>query len=404
MIATRRAVLAGLAAAAASVRGAGGSARPALDEAAALPPAVGLARLAGVQGGTAGERLDLAAARSGLAIDAALAQRFPARAAQRAALVALRDRGTPGARGLPDGGTYLLLELRRQLGDDVALDLAERRLATERRRIEAAARRLFGTPGTTAGTTGDRYRALWRDERFLYPDDDAGRAAAVADMNATLATLRPRVDAACGFAPPPCIVRALTAAEIAQGKGGFRQLPTGGEPGFYAVDLKEVRRRPRWTLPSVVAHELLPGHLLQLPVEALTPPHPLRVTYATAFVEGWGIYAETLAARWDLFDAPALLGHLHWLLFRLCRAEADLGIHRHGWTLDRARAQLVAVVGEPAYFAPFDTDLARIAVEPGVRAAEALAWLGIADRARGRGGRYHRAVLAGGRRRLEQLP
>jgi hypothetical protein len=61
-----------------------------------------------------------------------------------------------------------------------------------------------------------------------------------------------------------------------------------------------------------------------------------------------------------------------------------------------------------AYFAPFDMDLDRIVGDPAVRAAEALVWLGLADRTRGRRGialrRINQQILAGGRRPLAMLP
>jgi uncharacterized protein (DUF885 family) len=146
--------------------------------------------------------------------------------------------------------------------------------------------------------------------------------------------------------------------------------------------------------------------MIQLGIETLAPPHPLRTTYAAAFVEGWATYAETLAAA-DYADPRVMLGHLHWLIFRAARARIDLGIHTEGWTTADARARLAAWQGVPVYFAAFDTDLARIVKEPGVRAAEALAWLTLADRApKGAAARrrWHAAVLANGRKRLEVLP
>ena len=72
-----------------------------------------------------------------------------------------------------------------------------------------------------------------------------------------------------------------------------------------------------------------------------------------------------------------------------------------------SRTRLAAWQGAPVYFAAFDTDLARIVKEPGTRAAEALAWLALADRApRGAAARrrWHAAVLANGRKRLGALP
>lgn len=414
MTPTRRAVLAGVGAAAVAGRAvAQGDAgvAAALDAARVLPPADGLKRLAGLRAAGSPARLDLAAARSGLAIDAELA-RFPAKEVQRRLLTEARDAGRPGALRLRDGPAWYALQLRRQLGDEVDPARAERRLQAKLTELHACAAPLFDALGLPAGSPGARFRRLWGEEAQLYPDTAAGRDAAVADMQAALATARARVVVLLGPLPPACLavtVRHLTSAEEAAGKAGYRELPAAGRRGAYVVDFTDIRRRPRWTLPSVVAHELLPGHMAQLPIEAETPPHPLRVDYAAAFVEGWSIHAEALAARAGAYpDARAQLGHLHWLIFRTGRALADLGIHGRGWTLAEARARLEAWQGEPAYFAPFDADLARIAAEPGVRAAEALAWLTLADRAaRLRGlasARFHAAVLAGGRKRLEQLP
>ncbi|MEG8016957.1 DUF885 family protein [Sphingomonas sp. LR55] len=190
--------------------------------------------------------------------------------------------------------------------------------------------------------------------------------------------------------------------EIAAGRGGYREVPTPTQAGAYVVDLKDIRRRPRWTLPSVVAHELLPGHMIQLGLEGASPPHPLRIEYASAFVEGWGIYAEQLAEKAGAYTDPHdALGHIHWLLFRVTRALVDLGIHLHGWSIGQARDRFTEWQGQPAYFAPFDIELARIPLEPGIRVAEALAWLAIVDQSRSRSATaYHRSLLLPGRSQI----
>ncbi len=77
-------------------------------------------------------------------------------------------------------------------------------------------------------------------------------------MNARLAALGPRLGAAFGDVPiAPAEVRRMSPAVEARGRAGYR------EPGAYYVDLKAIRERPAWTLPSVAFHELTPGHLLQ---------------------------------------------------------------------------------------------------------------------------------------------
>jgi uncharacterized protein (DUF885 family) len=145
--------------------------------------------------------------------------------------------------------------------------------------------------------------------------------------------------------------------------------------------------------------------MIQLGLEGATPPHPLRIDYASAFVEGWGIYAEQLAEKAGAYTDPRdALGHVHWLLFRVARALVDLGIHLRGWSIEQARARLIEWQGEPAYFAPFDVELARIPLEPASRVAEAMAWLTIADTAHDKPAiRYHTALLADGRKRTDDI-
>lgn len=380
---TRRDVLVGLGALSAwPEAGVSDPAGAALDAAAALPPAQGLALLTGFRGDglTPGRRLDLAAARAGLAIDAAIAA-WPREYAPR---------------------------LQRTLG---AIDVgaARRRLDRALDDLHTRAAPLFDRIGIAGDSIGERYVRLFAETRDRYPDGPGGVTQAVADMNRWLADRRGVVAGQIAGVPAFCLdvhVRALSAAEIAAGKQGYRDIPSPDHPGAYIVDLRDLARRPSWSLPSVVAHETLPGHLVQLGIEGMAPPHPLRLTYASAFVEGWATYAEAFAAA-AFSDPRDRLGHLHWLIFRAARARIDMGMHTEGWSLDAARARLAAWQGVPVYFAPFETDLARIAKEPGTRAAEALAWLALADRAPrdpARRGRWHRAVLAHGRKRLKELP
>ncbi|HEX7851525.1 MAG TPA: DUF885 family protein [Sphingomonas sp.] len=342
-------------------------------------------------------QLDLLTIRAGLAVDLEIARRFP---------------GVKGIAAVPtsDRAGYYGLLLKRRLGG-VEIGAARRQvdaaLGTLAARADAALRAI----GHSEGSVGARLTALVADERFLYSDDEIGRDRAVADMNRTLAARRAQVGDAFDSVPAWCLdvaVSRASRADEAAGRAGRRNLPGPGRPGGYIVDLKTIRRRPNWTLGSVVAHELLPGHLIQLPLEATDGPHPLRLDYASAFVEGWGIYAEQLAAAQGAFagDALGLIGHLHWLLFRTTRGIVDFGIHLDGWSTDRAREYFEEHLGPPAYFAPYDVELTRTAAEPSSRAADALAWLAIADLAPRdvrRRKAFHAHVLAGGRKRIEHL-
>src|SRR5689334_9285678 len=57
------------------------------------------------------------------------------------------------------------------------------------RKAQARADQLLRGQGLSRGSVAERLRALSADVRWLYPDDDAGRDRAVADMNARLAAL-----------------------------------------------------------------------------------------------------------------------------------------------------------------------------------------------------------------------
>ena len=302
-------------------------------------------------------RLDLLTVRAGLTADARLAAMAPGDPARYAAQVA------------------------RQCGGPVDLLRAEHLLAGEVARLERQAAAVFNTLGLGAGTTGARFRALLHRGDGAYPDSDSGRDASVADMNAVLAKARAALPRWFASLPRECLdvsVRQMTAAEVASGKGGFRVLPGDGQPGRYVVDLRQIARRPRWMLASVVHHELLPGHMVQLPIEWRARPHPLRLRYAAAFAESWAIHAEWLAWQGGLLpDAHSIAGAIHWRLFRMTRALADLAVAR-GTASDRVIAELAEKLGFPAYFAPFPDDIERMRTTPGLRVAEALGALALA--------------------------
>ena len=375
---SRRTLLAGLAAAAlpAMATPHDEAAWHALDAAARAEPADGFAalRAVDVRQLSPARRFDVEAARAGLAIDAALASR-------------------------PDD---FGLRVSRTLGR-IDTATAIRRLDTALQRLHARAALVFDRIGITGANPGVRFQRLFAEPDHHYPDSDAGRARAIDDMAATLSRLRAETPRLIADVPPFCLdvgVRALTPVEIAAGKQGYRTPPAPSRVGAYVVDLREIARRPAWSLPSVVAHELLPGHMVQLGIEEIAPPHQLRLRYASAFVEGWATYAETLV---DYPDPRALLGHLHWLIFRVARGRIDLGIHAQGWSLDQARAKFADWQGEPVYFVAFEADLTRIMHDPGARAAEGLAWLALADhapRTQAKRGAWHAAALAHGRKRL----
>lgn len=330
-----------------------------LDQAALVPPSERL---------TALRKIDRSGLSPGLWLDLAAALRGATLEARIMAAASSADRYP--------------VQLRLQAGWDIAPAAAHALALDQAKRLTARADRLLRGEGLRDGSVAERLRIFARDPRYLYPDDDAGRARAVADMNRWLAAARARLPRQFAILPAGServAVVGMTPAEDAAGKAGYRTLPAGASPGAYHVDLHAIRRRPSWSLPSVVHHETLPGHMIQLPLQAVADPHPLRLRAAQGFVEGWAVYAEQLAAESGAYaaDPRAEIGYIQWMLFRLGRSLIDTGINHIGWSRDRALDFLRGLQGDPVIFAPFDKDIDRASNVPGDLAGQALTWLGL---------------------------
>lgn len=132
-------------------------------------------------------------------------------------------------------------------------------------------------------------------------------------------------------------------AEIAEGYTTGRYW-TGsmvlGQAGAYMVNTSRLDQRPLYELPALTLHEAVPGHHLQIALsqELEDLPYFRRNTSPTAFVEGWGLYAEYLGEEMGMYrDAYERFGRYSYEMWRACRLVADTGIHWLGWDIERAR-------------------------------------------------------------------
>ena len=317
---------------------------------------------------------------------------------QRAALEALRGRARvpPGIGALPAGRSYYAARLRCATGTDWTPEQLEARVGAAIRRLLARADRLLdglrlAHASLAHGSVGERLRALKARPEYLYADDDAGRTRAVADMNAALDRLWPRLPEAFKPPIPPGGVRRMSPADERARRRGYRA------PPIYYPDLATVHERPRFTLTTVAYHETLPGHLLQLRRQADAAPSPAQLRYAPGYAEGWAIYAESLADRMGLLSPVEQVGFCQSLLFRLARVAADIGLHWHGWDRDRARRFLEETVGFELFF-PFAQEVDRYAAEPAGFAGDAAVALTLIELAARRGDLrvFHDKVLNSG--------
>ncbi|MCB7482287.1 DUF885 domain-containing protein [Christiangramia sediminis] len=112
------------------------------------------------------------------------------------------------------------------------------------------------------------------------------------------------------------------------------------QPGYYWVNTYDLPSRPKYVLPSLTAHEAVPGHHLQISLNNELGdeiPKFRRNFYISAFGEGWGLYSEFLAEEMGIYRNPyEIFGKLTYEQWRACRLVVDTGIHAKGWTREQA--------------------------------------------------------------------
>jgi uncharacterized protein (DUF885 family) len=112
-----------------------------------------------------------------------------------------------------------------------------------------------------------------------------------------------------------------------------------GRPGYFYANTYALDTRPTWEMEALTLHEAMPGHHLQISLaQELPETHALlqNLSY-TGFVEGWGLYAESLGDEMGFYQDPySKFGQLTYEMWRAVRLVVDTGMHLFDW--DRQKA------------------------------------------------------------------
>ncbi len=112
-----------------------------------------------------------------------------------------------------------------------------------------------------------------------------------------------------------------------------------GRPGYFFANTYALDTRPKWEMEALTIHEAAPGHHIQISIaqELEDVPEFRKWSGPTAFVEGWGLYAESLGAEIGMYQDPySKFGQLTYEIWRAVRLVVDTGMHALGWTRQEA--------------------------------------------------------------------
>jgi uncharacterized protein (DUF885 family) len=244
-------------------------------------------------------------------------------------------------------------------------------------------------------------RYLNTEPKFFHKDSEAllaGYRAIAKQIDPEL----PRLFAELPRAPYG--VRAMP-ADLSADTAAFYSGPAldGSRAGWFNASGKAWNKRPIWGMETLVAHEAVPGHHLQVAraIERGELPKFRRSGGYNAYSEGWALYAETLGFDLGLYRDPySRFGHLQAQAFRAARLVVDTGMHSLGWSRQRAIDYMVERTGqdEPYVVSEVDRYLSWPAQALGYMIGE-LKIIELRDRAKARLGerfdirRFHMVVL-----------
>jgi len=180
------------------------------------------------------------------------------------------------------------------------------------------------------------------DERFYYPDTDAGRQGYIDDSTAYLAFIDSKLPEYFGLLPKAKLV--VKRVEAFREQPGAAQhysagTPDGSRDGVYYAHLSDMSAMPKNEMEAIAYHEGSPGHHMQISISQELKGVPAFRTqqFFNGYVEGWALYSELLAKEMGAYQNPySDFGRLVTEMWRAIRLVVDTGIHAKGWSEQQA--------------------------------------------------------------------
>jgi uncharacterized protein (DUF885 family) len=296
-----------------------------------------------------------------------------------------RTRESIAASALPDGEAYYAFKVRQSTTTHLSPREIHATGLAEVARIRGEMDAVIASTGFEGGF-GSFVDFLRSDDRFFFtrPED---LLVAYRDICKRADPELPRLFGTLprlpyGVAPVPAYAeKSQTTAYYEPGS------PAAGRPGQFFANTYDLTARPKWEMEALSLHEAVPGHHLQIALAQEMPDMPefRKNSFYTAYVEGWGLYAESLGGEMGFYKDPyARFGQLTYEMWRAIRLVVDTGMHALGWTRDRAIAFFMENAGKAEHDIVVEID--RYIVWPGQALAYKIGELKIKElRARAAG-------------------
>lgn len=240
-----------------------------------------------------------------------------------------KAKATVGARDLPEGDAFYRSQVREYTTTDLSPEDIHQLGLKEVARIQAAMRKEMVASGWK-GSFEDFLKFLKSDPQFYAktPDELMGVASYVAkradrELGKQFGLL-PRYR--FGIRP----VAAALAPFYTAGRGGLE---------YCQMNTYNLPVRPLYNIPALTLHECAPGHSFQaaLSLEQKALPAFRRNLYFSGYGEGWGLYSEWLGNEMGIYRTPyERFGQLSYEMWRAARLVIDTGLHRYGWSREKA--------------------------------------------------------------------
>jgi uncharacterized protein (DUF885 family) len=249
-------------------------------------------------------------------------------------LPATRD--SVGLDKLPDGAAWYAFNAHQSTTTDMTPAQIHQLGLDEVARIHGEIRKVMVEAGFK-GSLQEFFEFMKTDPQFSFKSEDA----LLAYYRSLEDRINQRVPQQFSLLPKaPFEIRPVEPFRAKSAAGGSYMSPSedGTRPGVFYVNTYDLPTRKTWDAEDLFLHEAIPGHHFQLALqqELTGLPKFRRFGGQTAFIEGWGLYAESLGKSLGVYETPYdYFGYLQNELWRAIRLVTDTGLHSKGWTREQ---------------------------------------------------------------------